>query len=266
MNDNVLIERCGNMASLSESKKEYTILCSPGTEISEDEADGICKAISACGGVVAVSTGGSSFYDKLEKIVFAFGAGKSVPVPSVAVAFSHKDTEALSRVRRIDPVSVTLKAVDSGIPVAEYVTGYYKGGVGAAIKRLFDLFLASHTMKYAVSSLFAFSIDYVLLLLLNSVIPVASMEIAALIAWCVSSLTNFAMNRNFVFHSRDPIPKALAEYFGLAGCVFVLKTYVLLEFLTRIVMIPLPIAKIIAETLFFVLNYFTQKKFVFKSR
>ncbi len=92
------------------------------------------------------------------------------------------------------------------------------------------------------------------------------METAAPAAWIVSSLTNFFLNRNFVFKSTEPLVKSMAEYYALAAGVFVVKTYVLLELLTRVIRLPLPIAKIIAEVVFFVTNYFIQKKFIFKKK
>lgn len=121
-------------------------------------------------------------------------------------------------------------------------------------------------LKYLLSSGAAFVIDYVLLLLLDGILPVASMEIGAFCAWCVSSLSNFFLNRSFVFASKVPLRTALPEYYGLAGVVFILKTYVVLEILTRFVGIPLKYAKLIAEVVFFVSNYFIQKIFIFKKQ
>ncbi len=121
-------------------------------------------------------------------------------------------------------------------------------------------------LKYLISSGAAFIIDYVLLLFLDALLPVASMELGALCAWCVSSFTNFFLNRNFVFSSNVPLRVALPEYYGLAGVVFVLKTYVVLELLTRLIGIPLKYAKLIAEVLFFVSNYFIQKLFIFRKK
>lgn len=121
-------------------------------------------------------------------------------------------------------------------------------------------------IKYLFSSGVAFIIDYLLLLYFNSVLPVASLEIGAFIAWCVSSIINFFINRNFVFESDLPLIKALPEYYGLAGVVFVLKTYVLIELLTRAVKIPIDLAKPIAEVVFFIFNYIVQKMLIFKKK
>lgn len=126
--------------------------------------------------------------------------------------------------------------------------------------------MQSQSLKYLFSSCVAFAIDYVLLLFLDAVLPVASLEIGAVIAWICSSLTNFFMNRNFVFRSSAPLRVAFAEYYGLAAVVFVLKTYVLLELLTKFLHIPLFIAKPVAEVVFFILNYIIQKLFIFKKK
>ncbi len=122
-------------------------------------------------------------------------------------------------------------------------------------------------LKYLFSSCTAFVIDYILHLLFDAVIPLsASMEIGAFIAWCCSSITNFFINRNFVFRSSAPLRIALPEYYSLAGIVFLLKSYVILEILTRLLRIPLFIAKPIAEVVLFAGNYFIQKKFIFKKQ
>lgn len=122
-------------------------------------------------------------------------------------------------------------------------------------------------VKYLFSSCLAFAIDYVLHLYLNSVIPLAaSMEIGAFLAWCCSSAVNFTVNRSFVFHSSAPLKVALPEYYSLAIVVHLLKSYVILELLTRVLHIPLEIAKPIAEVVLFAGNYIVQKKFIFKRK
>lgn len=129
---------------------------------------------------------------------------------------------------------------------------------------LIRLFRETQSLKYLFASGVAFLIDYLLLLILDNILPVASMEIGAAIAWVCSSLTNFFLNRNFVFRASTPLRVALPEYYGLATAVFLLKTYGILELFTRVLHIPLMIAKPIAEAVFFVSNYFIQKKLIFK--
>jgi len=132
--------------------------------------------------------------------------------------------------------------------------------------RLYRRFMETQSLKYLLSSCIAFLIDYILLLILDAVLPVASMEIGAAIAWICSSLTNFFLNRSFVFRASTPLRIALPEYYGLAAVVFLLKTYIFLELFTRVFLIPLKFAKPIAEVLFFVTNYIIQKKLIFKKK
>lgn len=122
-------------------------------------------------------------------------------------------------------------------------------------------------LKYLFSSGAAFVIDYILLLgidyLLSSTV---SMEIGAFCAWCVSSMTNLLLNRYFVFHSDSSFAHDFLEYYSLAGVVFLLKSYVVLELLTRVVGMPLKFAKPVVEVIFFVSNYLIQKYFIFKKK
>lgn len=134
------------------------------------------------------------------------------------------------------------------------------------IKTGVNFFLSSDSLKYCVSSAAAFVIDYILTLLLTSVIKSGlAMEIALAVAWCVSSITNFFVNRSFVFRSNAPLYKALPEYYGLAGVVFILKS-LLLELMTRMLDIPLWLSKPVAEVIFFVSNYLIQKKLIFRKK
>ncbi len=58
----------------------------------------------------------------------------------------------------------------------------------------------------------------------------------------------------------------LGGYYGLAGISFVVKTFVLIEIMTRALHIPLYISKPIAEVVMFAVNYLVQKKIIFKKR
>ncbi len=122
-------------------------------------------------------------------------------------------------------------------------------------------------LKYLFSSCLAFGIDYVLHLALEAVLPFSfAMEIGGFVAWCVSSLTNFFVNRHFVFRSAAPLKAALPEYYSLALVVHLIKNYVLLEILVRGLHIPLGLAKPMGEVVLFAGNYLIQKRFIFKKQ
>ncbi len=146
----------------------------------------------------------------------------------------------------------------------------YRKGV-IPIKKLFDLIKRLYNMtslRYIASSGIAFIIDYALLLMLEGLFGelYLAMEIAAILAWIVSSQTNFWINRLWVFKSDGRILPELGGYYGLAGVSFAIKTFVLLEIMTRLLAIPLYIAKPVAEVVMFAINYIVQKKLIFKKK
>lgn len=119
-------------------------------------------------------------------------------------------------------------------------------------------------LKYFASSVAAFGVNYVLLLVLDKRIPsVGSMELAAVIAWIVSSFLNFTLNRKWVFRSDTSYKAAFLEYYSLAVVVFCIKTFGFLELLTRVLHLELWFAAPVAEAILFVCNYFIQKKWIF---
>ncbi len=122
-------------------------------------------------------------------------------------------------------------------------------------------------LKYLFSSCLAFGIDYALHLALEAALPFSfAMEAGGFAAWLVSSLTNFFVNRHFVFRSAAPLKAALPEYYSLALVVHLIKNYVLLEILVRGMQVPLGLAKPIGEVVLFAGNYLIQKKFIFKKQ
>lgn len=256
--------------SLANIDADYIVVYDRSAEISVSELSAISSEMAEKDGVcAAISPGGLGA--KLNSIIYSVAAGKAIPVPAGAVGFSRETAVSLAGARKFDPVSLIMESAERGIPTTN-IQHKSSGKIGffKLVSRWWSLFLSSHILKYIFSSVVAFAVDYVLLLLLTDllggILPKLSMEVAALLAWITSSLTNFAINRSFVFRSKAPLLTALGEYYGLAVVVFLLKTYVILELLTRVLFLPLGIAKPIAEVVFFITNYFIQKKLIFKKR
>ncbi len=278
----ILTEHKKKLKKIVESDEKYIVsdsitdnncdvICiSRGTDISFDNIKTIENALSARTVVIGKTTNRS----KLKKLIYGiFGASCGENNCGViAIPSNHLDKITPDCKKRT--VQLIKEAETSKLPLCELPLSEDASNRGffAFIADLFSLFLVSQPLKFLFSSSVAFIIDYLLLILLNkqfatlSAVSLGSMEISAIIAWCVSSLTNFTLNRYFVFRSNAPLLPSLAEYYGLAGAVFVLKTFVLLELLTRALHIPLWIAKLIAEVVFFISNYFIQKKFIFRRR
>ena len=218
----------------------------------------------------------SRFGNSITRIVFAVAGGRKLTDTQTGMrGFSLKNAEIFIETdgdKYEYEMNVLFTAVEEKIPITELPieTVYENDNSSSHFRPIRDsyriyktIFLASKSLKYLFSSGLAFLIDYALTITLDAVIPLAlSMEIAMVSAWICSSLTNFYINRNFVFRSAAPLIQAMPEYYGLAGVVFLCKAG-LLELLTRILHIPLGIAKLGAEILFFVSNYFIQKKLIF---
>lgn len=136
------------------------------------------------------------------------------------------------------------------------------------LKKLIIRLYNMTSLRYIASSGIAFIIDYALHLTLESAFSgfALALEVGAVIAWAVSSQTNFWINRKWVFRSDKAVLPELGGYYGLAGFSFVIKTFVLLELMCRVLMIPLFIAKPIGEVVMFAFNYLVQKKLIFKRK
>lgn len=134
------------------------------------------------------------------------------------------------------------------------------------IKKIFSV----KFVRYGLSSLLAFAINYAILLVLEhsltDIVGVFGLEIAALVGWIVSSNVNFFVNRKFVFRNSGKLGAAYVKYYGVAIPVFLIKNLGLLELLVRVVRIPTEIASPLAETLMFIVTYFFQKLLVFKNK
>ena len=269
-NKKILTISSGEVKSLAEIDADYIVIYDKGAEISVSELSSLAEKMSENDGLTAV-VAELGIISKFNALIYSVASGKKIPVPLGALGFPRESIASLSGARKYDTVSLVMEAASVGV-----ATHSVSAGAGVRFKpsklipRWWSLFLSSHILKYIFSSVVAFAVNYVLILvfteLLTRLVPAAAMEIAAVPAWIISSLVNFIINRNFVFRSNANLLAALGEYYGLAGVVFLLKTYVLLELLTRLFRIPLEIAMPIAEVLFFIGNYFIQKKLIFKKK
>ncbi len=136
------------------------------------------------------------------------------------------------------------------------------GRIRTLIIKLYNM----QALRYIASSGIAFIIDYALLLAIEGLLGelALAMEIAAIVAWIISSQINFWINRVWVFGSKkSPLPE-LGGYYALAAVSFSVKTFILLELMVRVLFIPLAIAKPVAEVIMFAVNYVIQKMIIFK--
>lgn len=119
-------------------------------------------------------------------------------------------------------------------------------------------------IKFSASSLIGFLVDYALysmLLILTS----GNLRLSNICARIVSSITNYVINRKFVFKSKTSVIKSGIPYFLLATIILFGNT-VVLEVLVKACGIHRMIAKIITEILFFTLSWGVQRFIVFAVR
>lgn len=114
-------------------------------------------------------------------------------------------------------------------------------------------------LRFSASSLLAFAIDFVALLVLNAV--TGSLLAAVIGARGLSSAVNFLTNRRVVFSSQRSVRSTLLRYYLLVGALL-LANYGLLAWLTGLGL-ALVAAKIVVEVTLFLASYQLQRSFVF---
>ncbi len=133
-------------------------------------------------------------------------------------------------------------------------------------RAMWGIFRNASSLKFMASSALAFAIDFVLFWILAECLSIEQDELrnstAQVISWLVSSQVNFYVNQFLVFHKKDGIIKAMAQYYSLAVFVMLGK----LGGLLALGFLPVILAKIICEASFFLINYFVQKKLIFKKK
>ncbi|MWC26670.1 bifunctional glycosyltransferase family 2/GtrA family protein [Paenibacillus sp. MMS18-CY102] len=119
-------------------------------------------------------------------------------------------------------------------------------------------------VKFSCSSLFAALVDYLLLFLVH--LLTSSLLLSVVAARLTSSIINYSMNRKFVFAEGDgaqsKVQRSLPRYFSLVLLILALN-YGLLYMLHDRLSIALLPAKLLTESILFVLSYWAQRKFVY---
>ncbi|MBE6648375.1 MAG: glycosyltransferase [Ruminococcaceae bacterium] len=137
-------------------------------------------------------------------------------------------------------------------------------------------------LKYCVSSIASFLVDFSLAHIFLFVLPLifvkdnyqigdlfsftgeaAVTALATALARIFSSMVNFALNQKIVFKSKEKTSSAAVKYFALAAFVLVLNS-ILTVFLRELTGF-FTLSYIITQIVLFVMNYFIQKKFIFKA-
>lgn len=118
-------------------------------------------------------------------------------------------------------------------------------------------------LKYSVASMTSAAVDLTLFTLFTALFGTAVTGILAstVLARVISGTVNFALNRNWVFMSRNSQGAELAKYFTLF-LVQMMTSWVLVAGLSSLVSHP-TIVKVFVDTGLFFLSYQIQKRYIF---
>jgi glycosyltransferase involved in cell wall biosynthesis len=116
-------------------------------------------------------------------------------------------------------------------------------------------------MRFFLSSLISAGIDF---LVFTAVFWLTHSLAASVVAGRVSSLANFFLNRKFVFSNQSNLFAALTKYYVLVAVMGV-ASYSGINFLSEVVGLHVLVAKLLVETLLWVVGFAIQRTFVFRS-
>lgn len=119
-------------------------------------------------------------------------------------------------------------------------------------------------IKFSLSSLSSFVLDYLLFGLLMGILPHTAVPIlcANVGARLVSAVYNYGMNCRFVFRTEKRFGTAVS-YIGLAAAILVMNN-VILEVLSQGLHLSVYPAKLLTEMLLFLISWLVQRNMIFK--
>lgn len=120
--------------------------------------------------------------------------------------------------------------------------------------------------KFTLFSLTSFILDYLLFFMLMLFGPhtAAYVLFANIMARIVSAIYNYTMNCRFVFHTRKRLDTATG-YFALAGFILAMNTFIL-EIFVHILHFPVYLAKLLTESILFLVSWLIQDGVIFRNK
>lgn len=117
--------------------------------------------------------------------------------------------------------------------------------------------------KYVFSSGISFVIDQVIfnvliIILKNNIFII----ISKLISRAISSFINYLLNSRVVFKERSR--GAIVKYYLLVIVQAIISSVLIYSLKIFLIFIPVGIISVIVDVFLFIINYFVQKKFIFK--
>lgn len=199
--------------------------------------------------------------------VFRISTGLSIHDTQTGLrAFS---ADLIPRMLKIDgsryeyEINMLLDLAASGMPVREerIETVYIDNNSSSHFDAVRDSCrVYREILKFSASSLIGFAVDYIMFALLSLVTP--GIGLANIGARLVSSVTNYTINRKFVFGSNRRIGTSALQYFALAAVILAGNT-VVLKTLVETFGINSLLAKVATELMFFIISWTVQRYLIF---
>ncbi|MBR6768747.1 MAG: bifunctional glycosyltransferase family 2/GtrA family protein [Clostridia bacterium] len=218
----------------------------------------------------------SRFGNALTKLVFLVAAGKKCSDTQTGLrGFTRDLFDFMLNVKgnRYEyEMNVMMQTAQGGIAIHEVPieTVYENDNSSSHFHPIRDsyriyktIFINSTLIRYGLSAVFCFLLDFSALALFETFIPLIA--ISTLLARCISSPINYLINRIFVFKSNANKAASFISYIVLAGCVILAKM-ALMTLLNEVLGVHYVIANISVEVVLFITNFIIQKLFIFKNK
>ena len=210
--------------------------------------------------------------NQITRIVFKLASG--VKVTDTQTGLRAFDRELLDELLLIEgeryeyEMNVLMSLVKSGIPFKEVpIQTIYRDGNNSnshfrVVKDSIQIY--KEILKFTLSSFSSFLLDYLLFAVLMLFLPHTAVPvlIANVTARIISAFYNYSMNCHFVFHTERKACTAL-QYFELAIFILVMNNCILEIFVQYLHFSVFP-AKILTESILFMISWLVQNYMIFK--
>ncbi len=231
----------------------------------------------------------SRFGNSITKLVFRIAAGKKCSDTQTGLRGFTRDLFeimlAIKGNRYEYEMNVLMYTAQNGIRIHEIPieTVYENNNEGSHFRAIVDsyriykiIFLNSFLIKYGLSAVFCFLLDFGVLSLCKSVIfktdtvylltlAISTTVLSTLIARLISSPINYLINRMVVFRSDANKAASFLGYILLAASVIVVKMF-LMWLLVDVLHTFYALANIAVEVILFISNFLIQKLIIFKRK
>lgn len=219
--------------------------------------------------------------NRITTAVFSFFYGKKISDTQTGlrgVSYNFlKDCLAYAGERYEYEIAMLIGAVSGGLDISEVPiqTIYYDNNRNthfSAAKdsaRIYKVILEKG-LRYSCSSLLSMLVDLSVFTILKAVLPqdlpaAANIFISTCTARFISSLMNYFLNRNSVFHSSEDIGRTMPRYYLLCVSQMLVSWFCVLQIYT-LTGIDSSVVKVLVDTALFFCSYYIQHQWVFKQK